>query len=452
MRQTLLGALLLLFAPHASAKAVQQSSRPDSVTESRRGDLKVFRTEFFARDNSYSVSARAEAERQLARLEILAAELSAVKFDLGLARIVALADNGHTVMFASTRARKYNRIPVRLTPLDGGFYVLRAALAHRDLLGARLVAVDDHTVTEVVDSARTLVGGTQAFRDRSVSFFLESPEQMHALGLTAIAGSAHYRFDLPNGRVIERELTAEPPSLSRDGSGSRRFLYPEPLIGAASHWVSLMDTSRVAWAYRDVRTPFRWRVVPELSAMVIEFRQNNDAPGRPIREFTVAMMDSLRALKPTNVVIDMRVNGGGDLNTTRGFFTILPRLVPGRIFVLTSPWTFSAAISSVGYLKQEAPDRVTIVGEEVGDRLEFWAEGRVVRLPATGNQVLYATERHDYRNGCKEFTDCHDSVVRHPIAVPSLVPDVHAPLTLEDYVVGRDPAMAAIAKLLGRTS
>ena len=95
---------------------------------------------------------------------------------------------------------------------------------------------------------------------------------------------------------------------------------------------------------------------------------------------------------------------------------------------------------------------MTIIGEDVGDRLEFWAEGRVVRLPATGNQVLYATERHDYRNGCQQFTDCHGSVVRNPIAVPSLAPEVHAPLTLEDYVAGRDPALEAIAKLLGRIS
>jgi hypothetical protein len=32
----------------------------------------------------------------------------------------------------------------------------------------------------------------------------------------------------------------------------------------------------------------------------------------------------------------------------------LPTLVKGRIFVLTSPWTFSAAISTLGYLKQAA--------------------------------------------------------------------------------------------------
>jgi hypothetical protein len=144
----------------------------------------------------------------------------------------------------------------------------------------------------------------------------------------------------------------------------------------------------------------------------------------------------------------MRLNGGGDLNTTRDFMKRLPTLVRGRIFVLTSPWTFSAAISSVGYLKQADPKRVAIVGEPVGDRLEFWSEGSVVLLNRLDIAVLYATERHDYRTGCRPYRDCHASVVRNPISVPSLAPDIAAPLTLEAYRAGRDPGMEAIAAAL----
>ena len=85
----------------------------------------------------------------------------------------------------------------------------------------------------------------------------------------------------------------------------------------------------------------------------------------------------------------------------------VPSLVPGRIFVLISPWTFSAAISSTGYLEQAAPDRVTLVGEAPGDRLEFFLEGSVVTLPNPGATLLNATERHDYRTGCRGKPDCH---------------------------------------------
>ena len=124
------------------------------------------------------------------------------------------------------------------------------------------------------------------------------------------------------------------------------------------------------------------------------------------------------------------------------------RIVTGRVCVLTSPWTFSAAISTVGYLEQEAPDRVVIVGEHVGDRLDFHAEGGVIELPHSHAALLSATERHDYRTGCQNIENCHGSVIRYPIAVESLAPDIEAPWTIEAYRAGRDPGMEAVAAAL----
>jgi hypothetical protein len=184
---------------------------------------------------------------------------------------------------------------------------------------------------------------------------------------------------------------------------------------------------------------------------VFQMRQNYDAPGQTM----AAVLDSVRAevaaAGPQHFVLDMRFNGGGDLNLTRRFMQELPGLVPGRIFVLTSPRTFSAGISSVGYLVQAAPDRVTIVGEPAGDRLVFFAESRVRDLPGTGTGVLFSRERHDYEGGCAAFTDCHGPVRRNPIRVRSLDPQVQVPWTLAAFRAGFDPAMDAVHAQLGRT-
>jgi hypothetical protein len=184
---------------------------------------------------------------------------------------------------------------------------------------------------------------------------------------------------------------------------------------------------------------------------VFQMRQNHNAPGQAI----AAVLDSVRAevesARPRHFVLDMRFNGGGDLNLTRRFMQELPGLVPGRIFVLTSPLTFSAGISSVGYLTQAAPDRVTIVGEAAGDRLVFFAESRMRSLPGTGTAVMVSRERHDYEGGCAAFADCHGPVVRNPIRVRSLDPQVRAPWTLAAFREGRDPAMDAVHALLANT-
>jgi hypothetical protein len=127
----------------------------------------------------------------------------------------------------------------------------------------------------------------------------------------------------------------------------------------------------------------------------------------------------------------------------------LPGIAQDRVYAITSGRTFSAAISSLGYLKQAAGDRLTIVGEPIGDRLEFWAEGDIMTLPGLGAMLLYARERHNYLTGCPE-PDCHAAIREHPIRVRSLQPDIAAPMTWADFQAGRDLAMLAIARDIDR--
>jgi len=225
-------------------------------------------------------------------------------------------------------------------------------------------------------------------------------------------------------------------------------MFPALLPDEQGKWRALLAASQAPWSLSEPDVSFRWRPAPEIDGMVVELRQTVSSPGNAIEAFLTEMMQRIAMERPRNFVIDMRVNGGGNLNTTRDFMKRLPELVPGRIFALTSPWTFSAAISSIGYLEQTAPDRVTIVGEEVGDRLVFWAEGRPVTLPNSGLVISIATQRHDYMNGCRAISDCHQPVVANPIAVSSLAPDIVAPWTIDAYRSGRDPGMEAVVASL----
>src|SRR4030095_10219745 len=116
-------------------------------------------------------------------------------------------------------------------PFGDDFFVLRAHEPNQDLLGARLLSVDGHAIAELRNAGRLLQGGTPARRDRQVSYFLESPQQLHACGLATADGVATYRFRLPDGSEVERRLTAEPANPERARGNADRWLYPQPLDG-----------------------------------------------------------------------------------------------------------------------------------------------------------------------------------------------------------------------------
>ena len=252
---------------------------------------------------------------------------------------------------------------------------------------------------------------------------------------------------LTGGAIIERRLQAEPPDAQRPRADTQRLLLPEVGTGV-SDWLGLLPLAQAPWSLREAEKRFRWRHDAELNALVVDMRLTHNTQTQKIADFIATVATALHELKPRNLVLDLRQNGGGDLTRARDFAQSLPAAVPGRLFVLTSPWTFSAAISTAAYLKQAAPERVSIVGEAVGDRLLFFAEGRPITLKHSGEVLLMATERHDYLDGCRAYTDCHAPVRQRPISVPSLAPDIAAPWTLEAYRAGVDPAMQVVAQAL----
>lgn len=415
----------------------------------QREDLAAFRHDFLAVDQSYVAVTRAEAERRLASLDAAVGKISDVRFAIVLEQIAALADNGHTRVIVRGAAAG-GRVGIRLAPLDGNFYVLRATADHADLLGGKLVSIDGVPVARLRDSAHTLTGGIASHRDIAAPAFFESPAQLNALGLTRSATQATYTFTGPDGRRYEATLTiVADPAAGMVGPVS--VLDPAAGSDGATGWRTLLAPAKAPWSLQEFSRTMRCRDAPELDAVVMQLRANVDGQV-PIATFLETCDSTRRAAGRKNVVLDMRMNGGGNLQLTRDFMSSLPARLPagGRVVVLTAPWTFSAAISSVGYLKQAGGDRVVLVGEPPGDRLRFWAEGGPRTLPRSGALLLAATQRHDYLTGCKNFTDCHGAVVRYPIAVKTLDPDVPAPWTIDAYAVGRDPGMEAAAKVLGR--
>lgn len=393
-------------------------------------------------DRAYSPAARARANALLAELRGDAANLSHEQFVLRVAEIAALADNGHTSIGENAFKKNTPRLPLRTFQFADGLYIVWAAPALAELLGARVDAIDGHTITDIRAATRRYAGGTDAHRQRVLGPMLESPALLQAAGLAQVRDALTLRGVLADGTPFERRIQAEERNRSAWVSSSQRQIFPTAADARMRSF--LVETATLPVYLRHRTDLFSLETLPE-NGLYIGIAHNDDTDELPISTFLASALARVRGDRPAYVVVDMRMNSGGDYTKTYAFAHDLPVVASGApIYVFTSPWTFSAAITTVAALKDAGGEQVHIVGEAVGDRLNFWAEGGTFNLPNAFVQVHYAAGRHVYDGPCLDRATCFWLNDRYPVRVRTLEPDIAAPLTFAAYREQRDPALDAV--------
>lgn len=398
-------------------------------------DVAAVRT-YVERDRAYTPEARETALRRVALLPGLTR--SPARFELEVAAIAALAGNGHSALLPPQWPSRYRRSPVHFGLFADGLYVVSAPRDRLRLVGRRVLRINGHAWRDIRTAYARYQGGLQSFRDQFVTMFMELPALLVAAGF----GTDPARLTLSLEARGGRPETVIVPAALTPYRGEAAFVGQSALLDGAA----LLPAERVPLYLRAPERVYRLAFPEGMDGAWIQLKA---VRGLGIDRFLDNSLEELRRRRPRNIVVDLRFNIGGDLNIAREFMRALPGIAQDRVYAITSGRTFSAAISSLGYLKQAAGDRLTIVGEPIGDRLEFWAEGDTLELPGLGAVLLYARERHNYLNGCPE-ADCHAAIRNHPIRVRSLQPDITVALRWADFQAGRDPAMLAIARDIER--
>jgi hypothetical protein len=437
----------------SSAPAASELAPPADVRASQLQDLAQLRR-YLALDAAYSSEQRARASQLISESESRAGTWTPAAFELQVARVVALADNAHSTIWTGPRSGRMNRLPVRLILLADGVFVVRAKGPGVPALGMRVDAIDGSAIAQVLQRLRIYTGGPPNHRNHDNVSLLESPQLLHAAG---IAQSEHQVTLTISNQDHARDvvLSALPQDPTEPVANRLRYLAAHRLSNESSEWQSALPNRPVPLWLQDPDQAFRLMPLPALAAVYVQLKTNADAgDGEQIRPFLSQARQSIAQARLQNVILDMRFNGGGDYTKTAAFMSDLPGMIPaaGRVFVITHASTFSAAISSIGFVKQSAPGRVTIVGEPNGDRLVFYGEPRPLILPNSGIGMSYATGLHDYLHGCRWFGPCYWVNWFYPISVAGLEPDLPAPLSFALIAAGRDPAMEIIARAISKSA
>ncbi|MDQ4081003.1 MAG: S41 family peptidase [Gemmatimonadota bacterium] len=369
---------------------------------------------------TFDSAAKALHERipTLARHEII----------LELARIVALAGDGHTNIYPTRDAAiGFRTLPVALYLFRDGVYVRAAHRIHADLAGARVVMIGSVPIDEAYQRVRPYIGRDN---EMGVKFFtphlLAMPEVLHAIGLAPSPDSVLFDFEVGGARRSVWLRPVGPVELmpaDADVSWRRK-----------TGWVDAREKAPDAeplWLSRDPAKALWWfTVLPGTRTLYAQINQVRNAPTETFADFTARLLAAVDSVRADRLVLDLRLNRGGNGQLLRPLVNgILKRPKVnerGKLVVLIGRSTWSAAQFLLNDLQKYAD--ATFVGEPSGSKGNHYGDSRRITLPNSGITVRAATiywqawSPGDMR--------------------PWTAPDVTAELGSSDYARNHDPVLA----------
>ena len=342
---------------------------------------------------------------------------------VGVLRIIALLGprNGHTGLFPgdSAHSRPLSLYPLRLYDFSDGIYVVDA----RDeaLVRSRLVAIEGTSVERVLELVRPLTPSDNPSNLRGLApHFLLTAEVLDGLGVTDGAGPATFTLERPDGQRTDVQLTAIPGPQYAAAFAEPHHGHNPSSLPYGSRPLYLAGGAKPLWA----RTLARGR------AVYVGYNT--------VRAPTPAMLRKIerlaRAPSTRRVIVDVRLNGGGD-NTTYGELTSLlgsPTVDKrGELFLLVGRATFSAAANFAAEIDRDT--RAIILGESTGGGVETYADTFPVLLPTVGWNVQIAARYHERKKGRGDRR-------------LAIAPDVRIDLSSAQYFAGQDPVLERALK------
>lgn len=418
---------LLLCALPSFAQSVNTAGGVVSQAEAEkwREDLRHAAREMETRHkNLFHTTTREQFEGAVKRVYERIPTLARHQIIVELARIAASIGDGHTNV-APTRDPKigFRTLPFKLYLFKDGMYVRAAERSHAELLGARVVKIGDLSVEEAVARAREIVGRDN---EMDVRFFapllLVMPEVLHALGLSESPDAARFTFE-KGGR--QQTSTLKP-------SGPADLLPPDTDLSwlPKEGWVDMRDGAPPVLWLKDPKNKFWFERLPNSKVVYAQINEVHDKPDETLADFSKRLLAFVEANEVEKLVLDLRLNRGGDGTLLRPLVVGLVKSKlnqRGRLFVLMGRSTWSAAQFLLNRL--EGLTDVLFVGEPSGSKGNHYGDSRRITLPNSGVTVRVSVY---YWQEWEPWD-----------ARPWTAPHVTAELSSEDYRAGNDPVLKA---------
>jgi hypothetical protein len=277
--------------------------------------------------------------------------LSAEEIITNFSRIVALLNDGHTELNLLQSTIGFDRLPLIAWYFEKELIITHTDENHTSLLGARVKKIGSADVPTVREKLIRVLA-----HDNDVEYLLEVPNYMMAPSILKALGI----IDNAN----EVTLTVE----NINGETSKETLQPIPLPAYQKmDWKRVRPVEKFPFYLQHLDKYYWFQYLEETGILYFKINSSNNQKqeknlGAVISDF----FDEYEQKKPAKVVIDLRLNRGGNYERTTKLAEWLKDHKElhekGKLWVITDRYTFSAAVVLAAQIKQFT--NALIIGEE----------------------------------------------------------------------------------------
>jgi hypothetical protein len=389
-----MGSLLVTFAGTSSPQPL-----PRMTPDQWRSDIDFFARELPKRHkNAFHAVGRDTFDRTVADLRAKVDKALDDEVVVGLLQITAMIGDGHTHV---NLPPSVHRLPVAIVLFGGDYRITRTATEAAELLGGKIVRIDETPILEVEKRLRSVISQDESepFLRGALPSYILVGEILHGLQITRDATHARITVATEAGEKGVDVVT----------------------VPGASNPMSWQAATKETPLFRQhVDDPLFVTYIERSKAVYVNFRKYDDLGSR-----SRDLWKLVDAKPVEKIVIDLRQNGGGDYKVGRKYLVGPLKQRPKlKAFVLVGNRTFSAAMNNAIDFRDDA--HAILVGEPIGEKPNSYQENDEMTLPQSRIVVSYSTRFYKF---------LPDD------APPIVTPDKVIAPTWDDFVAGRDPVL-----------
>jgi uncharacterized protein (TIGR03437 family) len=360
----------------------------------------------------YSLVPQSQFHQAVADLNQAIPTLNDTAVMLGLAKIVAMANDGHTRLFLMQANVLFHLLPLNVQWFADGLFVTGAGAGYERALGARVVQIGDLPTDAAYAAVVPTISHENDIWVRAQSpYYLTNADILQALGIAPAVSPIHFVF--------------------RDQAGTQFSLDIAALDFAQYAFTTLLpdpDAGFTPFAQQNTSLYYWFTYVPSSRLLYLAYNVCGNSGSEPFAQLNTRFWAAFDANPVDILVVDLRNNTGGNSSIFDSFLTSrtqrAARLAGVRTYVILGRTTFSSAILAAISLDQPP---VRKVGEPTGGSPNMYGEVASFTLPNSKLTVNYSTRYFSYP--------------QYPPG--SMLPDINVPLASADYFARHDPFLAA---------